>query len=417
MHTPLVSLFILLITIVTTITTQIVPLEKLAVKIYSAHLTTVSQDLHDGKLNPDIQEVIKKELINNHTDIFPLPALMTLQGHTDRVKSIAWSPNEQYALTGSDDKTARLWDLNTGKTIHELQDHIYSVTSVALSTDGKYALTGSDDETVRLWDLNTGQTIQILQNHTDSVNAVAFSPDSQHALTGSDDMTARLWNLADLTEEPRILHHTSYVTAVTFSQNSIHAVTGCQDGTVYIWDLTHLAASPRILQGHHSKQIISLAISKNDKYIATYSRDAVCLWDITTGESTGPLHGNTISAAFSSDDQYALIGSAAHKVYLCDLVNSQVTTATLESHTNRPLGLMTISPSGKYVLTAPYFFYYTTPQIVSLLGLDDNLNNNKNNIYLSDLHYWTKFKQDHNGQLIPTVSLEEVITTIHDSQQ
>ena len=94
-------------------------------------------------------------------------------------------------LTGSDDKTVRVWDLDTG-TSRTLTGHTDRVNAVAYSPDGRHLATGSDDKTVRVWDLDTG-TSRTLTGHTDGVNSVAYSPDGQLA-SGSDDDMIRLWS-------------------------------------------------------------------------------------------------------------------------------------------------------------------------------------------------------------------------------
>ena len=98
-------------------------------------------------------------------------------------------------MNGSDDKTAKIWDLATGKAVLTLEGHTDYVRSVAFSPDGSRLATGSSDKTAKIWDLNTGKAALTLEGHTSSVKSVAFSPDGTRLATGSDDETAKIWEI------------------------------------------------------------------------------------------------------------------------------------------------------------------------------------------------------------------------------
>jgi WD40 repeat protein len=63
------------------------------------------------------------------------------------------------AVSGSDDKTLKVWDLTTGKLIRTLEGHADSVNAVAMSSDGTRVVSGSYDNTLKVWDLTTGEVV------------------------------------------------------------------------------------------------------------------------------------------------------------------------------------------------------------------------------------------------------------------
>jgi WD40 repeat protein/serine/threonine protein kinase len=240
-----------------------------------------------------------------------LPRLHAICSHQDSVLAVALSTDGKTALTGSWDKTARLWETATGKPIGPPLEHQRQIDAVALSADGTKALTASQDETARLWEATTGKPIGPPLQHQAQVLAVALSADGKTALTGSRDQTARLWEAATGKPIGPPLQHQFAVVAVTLSPDGKIALTGSADGTARLWaTATGKPIGPPL---RHKESISAVALSADGKTALTGSWDTTArLWETATGKPIGPplQHDGWVAAvALSTDGKSALTGS------------------------------------------------------------------------------------------------------------
>ena len=174
--------------------------------------------------------------------------LCTLTGHISGVSDVAFSPDGKQILTGSCDKTAKVWDAETGKELRTLTGHKDIVWGVAFSPDGKRIVTGGEDKSAKVWDAETGKELRTLTGHTGWVKSVAYSPDGKRIVTGSDDKTAKVWD-ADTGNEIRSLKqgtastystdvgHWDGVSSVAYSLDGKRIVTGSRDKTAKVWQV------------------------------------------------------------------------------------------------------------------------------------------------------------------------------------
>ena len=150
-------------------------------------------------------------------------------GHSDRVTSVAFSPNGRTVLSGSCDQTLKLWDAATGKLLRTFEGHSSAVWSVAFSPDGRTALSGSDDKTLKLWDAATGRLLRSFEGHSGSggVWSVAFSRDGRTVLSsGGYDETFKLWDAATGKLLRTFEGHSGPVSSVAFSPDGRTALSG-----------------------------------------------------------------------------------------------------------------------------------------------------------------------------------------------
>jgi len=96
-------------------------------------------------------------------------------------------------VSGSEDNTLRIWDVATGTSLQTLEGHGQRVNSVAWNPAGTRIASGSFDKTLRIWDTATGTSLQTLEGHEGEVASVAWNPAGTRIVSGSNDNTLRIW--------------------------------------------------------------------------------------------------------------------------------------------------------------------------------------------------------------------------------
>jgi small GTP-binding protein len=255
-------------------------------------------------------------------------SLRVLEGHTDRVIRLAWSPDGSRALSGGEDGTMRLWDVETGNCVCVFVGHASALWAIACSVDGRRALSGDQDGTIRLWDVEAGRCLRVLSGHTSRVFGLAWSPDNSRALSGGDDRTIRLWDV-ETGRCIRVLEgHTECVTSVAWSTDGRYALSaggtgfaGYEPATLRLWDVRR-GRCLRVLRGH-TKWIAYLAVSDDGRHALSGGGDkTVRLWDLETGECLRVLagHDNYVrGVAWSIDGRHAFSGDENGHILQWDL--------------------------------------------------------------------------------------------------
>jgi WD40 repeat protein len=280
--------------------------------------------------------------------------IRTFEGHNDNIESVCFSPDGKTVLSGSYDKTIKLWNVETGTCIRTFEGHNKSIQSVCFSPDGKTVLSSSWDDTIRLWDVETGICIQLFEGHINGIKPVCFSPDGKTALSGKHDKTIKLWDIKTGICLRTFEGHNDHIWSVCFNPDGKTVLSGSVDKTIKLWNIA-TGQCIRTFEGHND-YIWSVCFSPDGKTALSGSRDkTIKLWNIATGQCIRTFKGHNDyiqSVCFSPDGKTALSGSRDKTIKLWNIVTGQC-IQTFEGHDNY-IWSVCFSPDGKTALSGSY---------------------------------------------------------------
>jgi eukaryotic-like serine/threonine-protein kinase len=281
---------------------------------------------------------------------------VTLEGHTENVASLVFSPDGATLVSASHDRTLRTWDPATGAARAILKGHAATVTAASYAPDGDLLVSGSEDRTIRLW--SRDKPAGILRGHGATVRVAQVSRDGKHIISASDDGAVRVWDrpavaqaldgarprrrvtfgpkgeLASTTvggdlflldamgTERTLTGHTAEVRTVDWTEDGKRLFSSSATGEVFLWDV---AAGTWQGFARLGRDVGCLVLSPDEKRLLTCDfNGAVRLWDIAAGTNVVLSGTRTAIVAsgrmFSTDGRWVAVPSTEGTVYLWDLV-------------------------------------------------------------------------------------------------
>lgn len=265
------------------------------------------------ELERDAPERMARERFRLTATIKQSPRLLQMWFHGGAVNTAEFSPDGNFILTASADRTARVWETVTGQPVTPPLRHAGSVTCARFSPDGSLVVTAAADN-ARLWNARTGQQIFTLDH--ERLEDALFSPNGKWVATASYNGNAKVWEAATgRLALPPLVHRasgraTQHVAVLAFSPDSKRLVTAAYDNQARIWDV-ETGALLRSLNENMGVRYAAFSINGSQVATANWA-GAAHLWDASTGQMLAPTlahQGMVDHVSFSPNGEFVATSS------------------------------------------------------------------------------------------------------------
>jgi WD40 repeat protein len=264
-------------------------------------------------------------------------SMQVLEGHTDQVRAVAWSPDGTKLATGSDDLTLIIWDIETGEPLRTQRANVnggWTIWCVAWSPDGT-KIASCSEATVFLWDAESGELQSTLAGHSNMVVSLAWSPIGTKLASASNDKTVIVWDV-ERGERLQVLESNWDGTGneVAWSPDGTRLAYSMGGGYVILWDADTGKTLREIRNPYDG--IEHIAWSPDGTKLAASVGDEIVVFDVETGDQLRTLAGHKgiiHSIAWSPDGEKLASGSSDQAIFLWDAETGERLRA-LRGHTD-----------------------------------------------------------------------------------
>lgn len=203
----------------------------------------------------------------------------TFVGHSDAVTSVCFSPDNKFIVSGSSDKTIKVWDIASGSQMKDFTEHIETINALEFTKDGKYLLSASDDHTLKLWDINAEKSVRTF-TCLSSVKTFAFFPDGKTFLSGGGT------DVLSEDDKKKVGGKVEYSSIFSKKKNNIHSTNSRSE--IYQWDIEtgEKLKTYNTTKHLHNNIIVALTISPDAKMVVSAEsggeKNNVIYWDSET---------------------------------------------------------------------------------------------------------------------------------------
>ncbi|MGQ9847225.1 MAG: WD40 repeat domain-containing protein, partial [Bacteroidales bacterium] len=270
---------------------------------------------------------------------------------------IAYSPDGNYLLAGSWDKTIKLWDLSKEKIVRRYYGHEQATRSVSFNPQGNIIASAGWDMAIHFWYVPTGINLKNLTGHSQCVRSIAFSPDGSKIATAGYDQLLKIWDISSGKELFSVKTSSFPVEVIVFSPDGNHIATAGLENNVKLWDAKN-GTLERVFKGH-TDAVYALDFSPDGRYLVSGGNDNVIrIWDVKTGNTLFQLKGHSQgirTLAFSPNGKQLISGAVDKLIKIWDVSSLNIVPLSQNKPSvsyNNPIQINIIAPTqNPYVST------------------------------------------------------------------
>ncbi|HRI68765.1 MAG TPA: CHAT domain-containing protein [Polyangium sp.] len=275
-------------------------------------------------------------------------------GHAAEVRAVVFRINGDVLqfVSGSDDRTVRVWDLTRGLLLHVFEGHSKAVIDVAITPDGRYVASASEDGTIRKWDLWTQLPVGIWTGHDCGVVRVAISPDGAFMVSAGKTGEIFVWNFESGEILIRMGGGESPINWIAYSMDSTRSVMAMPMGPIEVHRLEDSVWKNQYVLEGHPGGANDVVVMLDPRFAISAGNDGtIKYWDIENGHLIRTLEGHTgpvTRVIPSGDDRHAVSVSRDKTVRVWDLLEGKQ-LSLMRGHSDAICGVDAYWPAGMAV--------------------------------------------------------------------
>lgn len=271
-------------------------------------------------------------------------------GHTAGISTVAIHPDGKRCISGSEDNTMKIWDMENGNCLCTFRGHDGGVTRIAIHPDGKHCITGSGNGVLKVWDIESGTCLYALKGHNRDITVILIHPDGKRYLSGSWDSNIKIWDIMSGKFIRPLKGHGDLISSLAITADGATCISGSWDKTIKIWDLESGNCKRTI--NDNIVPIEDICILPDGKHlIGKMFHDTLKVWDLESGKTQKTLYSDSTTHAnvqLFPDGKHYISSSKDGIIQIWDIESGNC-IRTMEGHESLP-DTIALHPDGKRII-------------------------------------------------------------------